>query len=165
MLGLSSVPAPAAQATPEAADAPAPVELPRDDGAHPAARIEWWYFTGHLFTEIGERYGFEYVVFRARQGQLEGYVSHFAVTDDARGTFQYDEKIMGTQGVAGNGAPLDLNLDGMQIDAAKESNETLNLPVLHLPQLVGLAMGMTPRELGLNRHIISAARAAAKIRA
>jgi predicted secreted hydrolase len=104
-----------AQATPDGADAPLPVELPRDDGAHPEASIEWWYFTGHLFTRGGERFGFEYVVFRARQGELEGYVSHFAVTDNARGTFRYDEKIMGTPGVAGNGALLDLNLDGWQM--------------------------------------------------
>ncbi|HBS61108.1 MAG TPA: heterodisulfide reductase subunit B, partial [Firmicutes bacterium] len=27
------------------------------------------------------------------------------------------------------------------------------LPVLHLPQLVGLALGIPARELGLDRHI------------
>ena len=58
-----------------------------------------------------------------------------------------------------------LNLDGMQIDAAKETEQTLNLPILHLPQLIGLALGMSQQELGLNRHIMSAARAAAKVRA
>src|SRR5262245_61974125 len=30
-------------------DAPYPVEFPRDDGPHEAP-IEWWYYTGHLFT-------------------------------------------------------------------------------------------------------------------
>jgi succinate dehydrogenase / fumarate reductase cytochrome b subunit len=28
------------------------------------------------------------------------------------------------------------------------------MPVLHLPQLVGLALGLDPKELGLNRHVV-----------
>src|SRR5689334_14175021 len=44
-------------------DAPVPVELPRDDAPHDVG-IEWWYYTGHLFTESGDRYGFEYVIFK-----------------------------------------------------------------------------------------------------
>jgi succinate dehydrogenase / fumarate reductase cytochrome b subunit len=28
------------------------------------------------------------------------------------------------------------------------------MPVLHLPQLLGLALGLEPGELGLNRHIV-----------
>ena len=31
---------------------------------------------------------------------------------------------------------------------------TLNMPVLHLPQLVGLALGLAPKELGLQRHVV-----------
>jgi succinate dehydrogenase / fumarate reductase cytochrome b subunit len=27
------------------------------------------------------------------------------------------------------------------------------MPVLHLPQLVGLALGLDPKELGLQRHV------------
>jgi predicted secreted hydrolase len=92
-------------------DAPEPVVFPRDDGAHDSG-IEWWYFTGHLFTEHGERYGFEYVVFRARDGDLEGYVSHFAITDNARDRFRYDQRIFPARGVAGDAATLDLHLSG-----------------------------------------------------
>ena len=29
------------------------------------------------------------------------------------------------------------------------------MPILHLPQLVGLALGFTPREMNLHRHIVS----------
>ncbi|NJN59875.1 MAG: heterodisulfide reductase, partial [Leptolyngbyaceae cyanobacterium SL_5_9] len=29
------------------------------------------------------------------------------------------------------------------------------LPVLHLPQLVALALGISPKQLGLDRHIVS----------
>jgi predicted secreted hydrolase len=30
--------------------------FPRDHGAHEEFRIEWWYFTGHLFAQGGGRY-------------------------------------------------------------------------------------------------------------
>jgi predicted secreted hydrolase len=98
-------------ATPVVSDAPVPLTFPRDDGAHDT-NVEWWYFTGHLFTEDGDRYGFEYVTFRARNGDLEGYVSHFAITDNARREFHVDQRLRGAPGVAGDVAPLDLDLDG-----------------------------------------------------
>ena len=28
------------------------------------------------------------------------------------------------------------------------------MPVLHLPQLVGLALGLDPKDLGLQRHVV-----------
>jgi succinate dehydrogenase / fumarate reductase cytochrome b subunit len=31
----------------------------------------------------------------------------------------------------------------------------LALPVLHLPQLVALALGVEPEKLGLDRHVVS----------
>jgi predicted secreted hydrolase len=113
LLFLMLLPPPAALArgTPLPAGTPIPIEFPRDDGVHDSS-IEWWYFTGHLFTAEQERYGFEFVIFRARNGGLEGYVSHFAVTDNPRGEFHYDQRIDGANGVAGDAAALDLNLDG-----------------------------------------------------
>jgi succinate dehydrogenase / fumarate reductase cytochrome b subunit len=47
-----------------------------------------------------------------------------------------------------------LNLDLQQPDAAKVVGRDLGLPVLHLPQLVGLALGFAPRELGMNKHVV-----------
>ena len=44
-----------------------------------------------------------------------------------------------------------LNLDLQQPLAAKVVGRPLGMPVLHLPQLVGLAFGLDPKELGLNR--------------
>jgi succinate dehydrogenase / fumarate reductase cytochrome b subunit len=55
-----------------------------------------------------------------------------------------------------------LNLDGMQSKAAQQHNTSINLPILHLPQLLGLTMGMDARSLGLQRHIISPEPALAK---
>ena len=56
-----------------------------------------------------------------------------------------------------------LNLDGMQAQAASQHNTSINLPILHLPQLLGLAMGMDSKTLGLTRNLISPALALARI--
>jgi succinate dehydrogenase / fumarate reductase cytochrome b subunit len=47
-----------------------------------------------------------------------------------------------------------LALDGYQADSAARWGRT-DLPTFHLPQLVGLALGIDPSLLGMNKHIIS----------
>ena len=48
-----------------------------------------------------------------------------------------------------------LELDGKQADAERHKDESIDMPILHLPQLVGLALGFTPKEMNLHRHIVS----------
>lgn len=48
-----------------------------------------------------------------------------------------------------------LNLDGYQPQAASSRNTNINLPIIHLPQLIGLALGIDPDLMRLNRHIVS----------
>ena len=48
-----------------------------------------------------------------------------------------------------------LNLDGFQPQAAAARRAPIDLPILHLPQLIGLAMGIDPKAMRLNRHIVS----------
>ncbi len=48
-----------------------------------------------------------------------------------------------------------LNLDSRQPEVEKVIGQKLGLPVLHLPQLVALALGVSPKALGLDRHIVS----------
>lgn len=48
-----------------------------------------------------------------------------------------------------------MSLDIYQERAGKAVGAKLDLPVLHLPQLIGLAMGIPAKELGLSRHLIS----------
>ena len=43
---------------------PRTFEFPRDHGAHPEYRQEWWYVTGNLDAANGERFGFELTFFR-----------------------------------------------------------------------------------------------------
>jgi succinate dehydrogenase / fumarate reductase, cytochrome b subunit len=47
-----------------------------------------------------------------------------------------------------------LNLDLQQPLAAKQAGRQLGMPVLHLPQLVGLALGLEPKQLGMDKHIV-----------
>jgi succinate dehydrogenase / fumarate reductase, cytochrome b subunit len=50
-----------------------------------------------------------------------------------------------------------LNLDLQQPLAERTVGRELNMPVLHLPQLVGLALGLDPKELGMQRHVVKPA--------
>jgi len=47
-------------------------------------------------------------------------------------------------------------LDGFQREIEDDLEQKLDMPVLHLPQLVGLALGLTPDELNIDRHMIPA---------
>lgn len=71
-----------------------PIELsfPKDHGAHPEYRTEWWYYTGNLSAADGTPFGFQLTFFRnaltpdmpARNSTLatnQIYMAHFAVTD------------------------------------------------------------------------------------
>ena len=93
--------------------------FPRDHGAHPEYRQEWWYFTGNLEASDGHRYGYEFTLFRIalhpykqsasvnfkaeadqspkssgpslwRANQI--YMAHAALTDVDNDKFYYDEQ-------------------------------------------------------------------------
>jgi len=57
-----------------------------------------------------------------------------------------------------------LSLDAYQNKAEQEVHASLDMPVFHLPQVVGLALGATPEELGLSRHLVPTDAALAKVR-
>ena len=101
-----------------AAHDPTPVSLPRDDGPHDRL-TEWWYYTGHLRAAGGQRFGFEFVVFRAERGRFPtSWVSHLAITDETGDRFLYGQRlIVGPQvdrsplGPDGTPTGFDLSLD------------------------------------------------------
>jgi len=79
-------------------------QFPRDHGAHNEYRTEWWYYTGHLQTDGGHRYGFEVTFFRvgvvppdearASNWDLRNLApAHFAITDIDRQKFRFAEKL------------------------------------------------------------------------
>jgi predicted secreted hydrolase len=83
---------PAPSAAPPHAPDPIPISLPRDDGPHDRL-TEWWYYTGHLQTQAGRRFGFEAVVFRAERGSVPAaWAAHLALTDEQAGAFHYAQR-------------------------------------------------------------------------
>ena len=48
-----------------------------------------------------------------------------------------------------------LNLDGYQPNAASARKREIDLPIIHLPKLLGLALGISPEKMRLNNHIVS----------
>ncbi len=54
------------------------------------------------------------------------------------------------------GCPLcHLSLDSYQPEIDKLKAKGYDIPILHLPQLVALALGYSPQELGMAQHIVS----------
>lgn len=51
-----------------------------------------------------------------------------------------------------------ITLDGKQWDIRKRYATDFDIPVLYFPQLMGLAFGINPRELGLNKNFVSTKR-------
>lgn len=48
------------------ADRPREFVFPEDHGPHPGYRTEWWYYTGNLFSEDGDHYGYQFTIFRTQ---------------------------------------------------------------------------------------------------
>ena len=70
--------------------------FPRDHGSHPEFKIEWWYLTGHLFTEDGRRFGLQATFFRRADGTAEKgniYLAHMALLDVKSGRFIHQERL------------------------------------------------------------------------
>ena len=80
--------------------------LPRDHGAHPDYRTEWWYLTGWLDVPGGASLGFQVTFFRTRTevdpanpsafAAKQLIIAHAALADPARETLLHDERIART---------------------------------------------------------------------
>jgi predicted secreted hydrolase len=81
-------------------------EFPRDHFIHPDFKTEWWYFTGHLADEHGNRFGYELTFFRqglrppsTRNGETSRFLvndlkfAHFAITDLSSSQFHFQQKL------------------------------------------------------------------------
>ena len=75
--------------------------FPRDHGAHPEYRVEWWYVTGWLGAQSGP-VGFQITFFRARPEETSDNPSkfnprqilfaHAALSDPKRGRLAHDQR-------------------------------------------------------------------------
>jgi predicted secreted hydrolase len=127
-------------ARPPARTDPLPVVLPRDDGPHDRL-TEWWYYTGHLKSADGARYGFEFVVFRAERGRFPtSWVSHLAVTDENGDRFLYSQRLeFGPQvdrsPLGADGQPLGFDLSLVGADPSRPA--TLGRPAWTMTGMAG----------------------------
>ncbi len=81
--------------------------FPKDHGSHPEFKVEWWYFTGHLWGPKNERYGFQFTFFRRagtpvsdskepiseRFQTREIHLLHLALLDVNSGKFIHSERM------------------------------------------------------------------------
>lgn len=97
------------------ADGPRPWDFPKDYGPHPDYQTEWWYYTGNLESETGERFGYQLTFFRRALLPADDrtkrastwavdqvYMAHFALSDIAdREHYAFERFSRGAVGLAG----------------------------------------------------------------
>jgi len=105
--------------------------FPRDHGPHPDFRNEWWYVTGNLDGDDGQRFGYELTFFRfsltpdsdptikSSWQTNQVFVAHFAITDVGADEFHVAQRYSrGSAGLAGATAdPITIWLDDWSIEA------------------------------------------------
>ncbi len=73
-------------------------KFPQDHGSHPDFKLEWWYVTGHLTGEEGNRFGYQATFFRhvsteMGSGPTTLYLAHMALLDVREGSFVYQTRL------------------------------------------------------------------------
>ncbi|WP_017656053.1 CoB--CoM heterodisulfide reductase iron-sulfur subunit B family protein [Fortiea contorta] len=120
--------------------------MPYDDPYRPEAME-------NVFRAIGA----EPIYYRGRTQCCGWPLSSYATTQSFQmaGTHIQDALSSGADCLVTPCPLCHLNLDSRQPEVEKVIGQKLGLPVLHLPQLIALALGVSPKELGLERHIVS----------
>jgi predicted secreted hydrolase len=89
---------------------PPSLTLPRDHGAHPEVRTEWWYLTANLVDESGRRYGAQVTFFRhgldpsealpdqASLRARHALAAHLAIAEAESGHFRHAERVWRADG-------------------------------------------------------------------
>jgi predicted secreted hydrolase len=115
------------------------IEMPRDEGSHPAFRTEWWYLTGWLEDASGRPLGFQVTFFRHRPGFDEENPSRFAakellfahasLSDPGHGKLRRAEKVAraGFGLAEAQERALDVHIDDWSLRRTAGSTLTTNI--------------------------------------
>jgi predicted secreted hydrolase len=107
--------------------------FPRDHGAHPNFKSEWWYFTGNLTEKkTGRPFGYQLTIFRqgvqlipaqknSKWAARDFYFGHFTISDIAKNEFHVAEKV--SRGALGE---AHASTEGMDVVLGPWSIETLS---------------------------------------
>ncbi len=120
----------------------------------------------HSFEDLLSAIGADPVYYRGRV-MCCGFPVQFvkeATASRIAGRQIQDAKAHGAHAMATPCPLCHITLDAYQNKAEKAVGARLDMPVFHLPQLVGLALGATPEELGLSRHLVPTEAAVARVR-
>ena len=124
---------------PVTADAP-PLDFPRDQGAHPSFRTEWWYLTGWLRDTSGAPVGFQVTFFRSRPAidqdnpsafsPRQVMMAHAALSDPKRGRLLHDQRVarLGPGRTRLSESGLDLALDDWTWRSGADGGFAITVP-------------------------------------
>jgi predicted secreted hydrolase len=136
------------------ADAPWAWSFPRDHGAHPDFRTEWWYFTGNLRDARGARYGYQLTFFRQGVNRepphpenpwslRDAYLAHFALTEAEGPRFRHAERL--TRAGPGLAGAAEGRMEVWNLDwSAALEGETIRLRAR--TREMGLELELVPRK-------------------
>lgn len=119
----------------------------------------------HAFEDLLAALGAEPVLYRGRV-MCCGFPVLFVRPPTANriaGRQIADAKDHGAEAMATPCPLCHISLDSYQNKAEQAVGRSLGMPVFHLPQLVGLALGASPEELGLPRHLVPTGPVLAKL--
>jgi predicted secreted hydrolase len=116
------------------------LSFPRDHGAHPDYRTEWWYVTGWLRGAAGQPVGFQLTFFRSRPPLDQSNPSRFAakqllfahaaVSDPAHGRLGHDQRSAraGFGLAEASSTDTDVRIDAWRFRREADDTYTAKLP-------------------------------------
>jgi len=129
--------------------------FPRDYGAHPEFKTEWWYLTGNLDDDQGNPYGYELTFFRhglqpvatqpnSAWAVRDVFFAHLAVTDVRSGKFLFAEKISRGALQEAECSTKDMDIHLGKWTLRRNTDSQLLLQAFDPDQRFGLDLSATP---------------------
>lgn len=75
-----------------------------------------------------------------------------------------EAKAVGADGISVACPLCHANLDTRQVEVEQKYNTTYNLPIFYFTQLIGLVIGVSPKKLGLGKHLVDTAEVLKEVR-
>ncbi len=138
--------------------APPALEFPRDHGAHPEYRTEWWYVTGLLRAAGDRRIAFQVTFFRAGlepgapgpgESPLrarQALAAHLAVGEVGRGRTRFAERVRRTAGGLAGASSGDLDVFVEDWSARRAADGTIVLAASDRECAAGVRLELAPRK-------------------